>query len=461
MRSGTKMKMLVLGFDGASPILIDRWIGDLPTFKMFRNRGILGQTIPPTPAQTPVAWTTFMTGNNPGSHGIFSFAIRKKGTYERIIVRPNMVRSKTLWKIISEKGKKVGVINVPMSDVEDVKGFIVSGFLAKDEGTPYPKAIREKIRQRFGIDKIVGDLEVETLENVESNPDMFFERVNQITDDMADICLYLLEEEKCDLFTTVFMAMDRIQHFFWKNIDENHPRYEKNEYSTHVKEIYVKADKIISRFVKSVEEDTIVMVLSDHGFCPVHDEVFVNNYLEELGILRVKDGNIDLENSRAVSYGYGDIWLNVKGREPHGKIQPGIEYESAREEIIDGLKKVEIDGKKPFKDVKKREDVYWGSCLDEAPDLMGIFNVGWQAARRPEIVRKSESKRYVNDNPRWSGGHDGTHDPNDVPGILAMLGSRVQRKDVRANLWDLAPTILDAMGIPASSSMDGKTLKII
>ena len=75
------MKVLVLGLDGASPTLIDEWIDDLPAFRTCKEQGILGRTIPPIPAQTPVAWTSFMTGKNPGNHGIFSFAMRRRATY--------------------------------------------------------------------------------------------------------------------------------------------------------------------------------------------------------------------------------------------------------------------------------------------------------------------------------------------------------------------------------------------
>jgi len=455
------LKVLVLGFDGASPKLIDEWTEDLPTFKIFREQGIFGQTIPPVPAQTPVAWTTFMTGKNPGNHGIFSFAMRKQGTYERKIIRPEMVKSKTLWRILSEKGKRVGVINVPMSDAEEVNGFIIPGFLSRSEGIPHPNNIREMIKRKFKVNKLVGDLEIETLEKVENEPDLFFERVNQITDEMTDISLYLVQEENWDFFMAVFMSIDRIHHFFWRHVDKTHLRHEESRYSKLVKDFYIKADKIVNNHLKTIDEDTAVMVISDHGFCPIHKELIVNNYLEEHGFLKTKNGKIHIEESKAVSYGYGDIWLNVKGKEPNGIIKLGKEYETIRNQIISKLKNITIDGEKPIKDVKKREELYWGTHLNEAPDLNIIFNIGWQATRNPEITGKNKQKRYVNDNPKWSGGHDGTHDPKDVPGILAILGPGIQvGKEMRAHLWDIAPTILNIMNIPNSTDMDGKPLPI-
>jgi len=455
------MKVMVLGFDGASPQLIDKWINNLPTFKMFKEKGVFGYTIPPVPAQTPVAWTTFMTGKNPGNHGIFSFAMRKKGTYERRIATPKTLETKTLFQILNENGKKVGVINVPMCGIQEVQGFTAPGFLSENEGVFFPEEIREKIRRKFNVNKISGDVKTETLVKVKEDPDLFFEEVNQITDEMAEIALCLLQKEDWDLFMTVFMGTDRIQHFFWKYVDQTHSNYEKNKYSQLVKDFYVKIDKITESFYNSLDKDTITIVVSDHGFCPVEKEVVVNNYLEEIGLVKTKNGKIDLEQSKAVSYGYGDVWLNVKGREPYGFIKPGKHYEEVRKEITDKLMLTKIDNQIPFKHILKREDVYSGKYLSDAPDLQIIFKKGWQAARNPEIMERNELKRYVKENPMWSGGHDGTHDPVDVPGIIFSPDLEFKEKlEIGIPLKNLAPTILSLMKLPIPRDMDGEPTEL-
>ena len=455
------LKTLVLGFDGASPVLINKWINYLPTFRKFKEQGIFGQTIPPIPAQTPVAWTTFMTGKNPGNHGIFGFIMRKKGTYERTIIGPEMIRSKTLWQILGEAQRKVTAINVPMTDKEYVNGSVIPGFMSKNEGVPYPNSLKEAIRHKFKTDRLEGDLDIETLNRVEADPDSFFRRANEITDRMAEISLYILRQEKWDFFMPVFMGLDRIQHFFWKYVDPTHPRHEENTYGKFVKDFYGKVDRIIGDFLEFVDQDTVVMLVSDHGFCPVHTEVVVNNYLEEQGFLALGSEKIDVEGSKAVSYGYGDVWLNVKGREPRGLINAGEEYEAARNQIVECVKEITVDGKRPIKDVKKREELWWGPYLNEAPDLNIIFNVGYQAARRPEITNRNNQKRYINENPRWNGGHDGTHDPTDVPGIVGMIGPGIPNgKEVKVYLWDIAPTVLSLMGIPIPADVDGKSIRL-
>ncbi len=458
------MRTLVIGLDGASPRLIDKWIEELPTFKMFKEEGVWGLSIPPLPAQTPVAWTTFMTGKNPGKHGIFSFVMRRQGTYERRIINPNMIDSKTLWRVLSENGKKVGVVNVPMTAVEELKGFMIPGFLSRNEGVPHPLYVKNKLKRKFGEKavEIVGDVETSFLEMVKKDPNSFFKRINEITDDLSEISLYLFKEEAWDFFMVVFLGTDRIQHFFWKYVDERHPEYEENEYGVKVKQHYKKMDQIIARFLSEKPKDTVTILLSDHGFCPVQKEVLVNDLFREHGIINVKDEKIDLEKSLAVSHGYGDVWLNVKDREPQGVIERGNEYEDVRSEITHILENLKFGAKKPVKKVERREDVYWGPHVREAPDLTIVFHEGWQAARGSEIVKRPGEKGYVVDSQRWNGGHDGTHDPVDVPGLLAMIGPGVERKQsFEAFLYQLMPTILSLHGIPIPQGVDGDPIKYL
>ena len=136
---------------------------------------------------------------------------------------------------------------------------------------------------------------------------------------------------------------------------------------------------------------------------------------------------------------------------------PGEEYEGVRDGVIAKLQDVTIDGQSPIKGVRRREEVWWGERLKEAPDLTAIFNPGYQAARWPEIMAKKGQGSYANKNPRWSGGHDGTHDPVDVKGIIGLLGPGIGAgRDIDVQLWDVAPTILRLMKVANPADMDGE-----
>lgn len=458
----TAKKVCVIGLDGASPLLISAWLDELPTFRRFRDEGLWGSSIPPLPAQTPVAWTTFMTGKNPGKHGIFSFIQRTPGSYQRRIAAPSFIKSDTLWQILSTHGKRVGVINVPMSTYDRINGFMIPGFLDRQEGIPQPQSIHELIKRRFRVNTMPGDVETDILAQARSNPDLLLDRIDEITELNAKISLHLLEHEPWDFFMTVFMGTDRIGHFFWNHIDPAHPNFTHNEFTDRAKQYYRSVDKILSEFLKRIPSNTLSILVSDHGFCPVTREVFLNNYLQQQEYLHVRDQKVDLARSLAVAYGYGDIWLNVSGREPNGMIKPGHEYQHLREEIIKSLQNIQINGESPIQQVVKREDVYWGPYVSEAADLIAIHNQQWQSARRPEILLQTSQREYFRTNPLWSGGHDGSHNPEEVPGILGFLGPDLnkERSPLKAQLWDVAPTILQYLDIPIPQSMDGRPVTL-
>ena len=451
------MKVIVLGFDGASPLLINKWLDQLPNLKKLKEHGYFGISIPPIPAQTPVAWSTFITGMNPGKHGIFSFITKKPGSYETRIASPSQRSGKSLWRILNEAGLSVGVVNVPMSGLEPLKGFIIPGFLSKDEGVPHPFGVRRLVEREFGVQRMVGDVEVDFLRTVRQQPEAFWERVHEITEQNFQIGLYLAENIQPDFFMQVFMGTDRIQHFFWRYVDESHPMHTEGKYTRRIMEYYRKVDRIVGTYLR-LADDALLVVLSDHGFCHIHKVLPLNRHLKRMNLLKSGEEGILWSESKAFSLGYGDIWINVQGREPAGLVKPGEDYERLRRRIEELLKSLEFNGEHPVKAVLRREDAFWGPRIGEAPDLVVLFNVGWQAYRDPN--RELRGSALVEPSERWDGGHDGAHDPQDVPGFLALSAPDLPRGAIKLHLWDVAPTILKWLGVEVPWEMDGKPANI-
>jgi predicted AlkP superfamily phosphohydrolase/phosphomutase len=456
-------KVLVIGLDGASPSIVNDWIGELPAFKKFQTEGLLGYSIPPIPAQTPVAWTSFMTGKNPGKHGVFSFIQREQGSYRRRVANPRQLHDTTLFQILSEYGKRLCVLNVPMTSYSRINGVMIPGFLDSREGIPQPKQFQEMIKRKFGLDSLPGDVDTETLSQAKTNPDRLLNKIFEITEVLADVTLHCLKELTWDFFMTVFMGTDRIGHFFWRYMDKKHPQYLENEFTSQSRKYYRLIDDILLKIIQAIPKDTLIILISDHGFCPISKEIYLNNYLQKLGLIETTNDHVNLETSKAIAYGYGDIWLNVRGREPHGIIDKQRSYDMIRDEIIKALQELQIDGEKPIQKVVKKEDIYCGPLVPDAADLLTIFNTNWQAARRPEILPLNSSEHYVNNKPLWFGGHDGTHNPNEVPGILGFLGANLFRgtHSPIAYLWDVVPTILNVLDLPIPRDLDGKIIPIL
>jgi predicted AlkP superfamily phosphohydrolase/phosphomutase len=461
--AGPYKKVVVIGLDGASPSIVNDWIDELPTFQKFQTKGLLGYSIPPIPAQTPVAWTSFLTGKNPGKHGVFSFIQREQGLYKRRIASPNQLQDPTVFQILSEHGKRLCVLNVPMTSYDRINGVMIPGFLDSREGIPQPKTFQEMIKKKFGFASLPGDVDTETLSKAKTNPDRLLNRIFEITEILADVTLHCLTELSWDLFMSVFMGTDRIGHFFWRYMDKKHPQYLQNEFTIQSRRYYRLIDDTLLKIEQTIPEDTLLILVSDHGFCPISKEIYLNNYLQKIGLIETTNHHVNLETSKAIAYGYGDIWLNVRGREPCGIIEGQHAYDSIREAIIQALSELRINGEKPIKKVVKKEDIYWGPRVSEAADLITIFNTNWQAARRPEILMLKSNEHYVNTQPLWVGGHDGTHNPKEVPGILGFLGTNLHRGNPSpiAHLWDVTPTILNTLNLPIPGDLDGKIIPIV
>ncbi len=502
--------VFILGLDGASPELMESLIdsGKLPTFKRLKEEGTMGRLRTTIPPITGAAWSSFMTGKNPGKHGIFDFIYRKGGTYHLSPINSRRREGRSFWSRVSDGGKKVCIFNVPVTyPPEEVNGVMVSGMLTPSNRTDYthPSSLLKELEQ------ITGGYEIHITEAYsKGGEDRFLKHLYDVTRKKTDAIEYLFKREDWNLFVAVLEGIDVIQHELWHCCDPNHFRHDPSEkrYTDAIPRFYQEMDDFLRKVMENwVDSQWTLIVMSDHGAGPLEKLLYVNNFLMKKGFLRLKRGirssfkhhlfqrgvvpmnfyhlllrmglgrfkrkarfgqrenwlrpfflsfeDVDWSETVAYSFGStaGQIYLNLKGREPQGIVQPGIESERIREDIIRELKELvdEETGEKVVGEVFRKEEIYSGRYLNDAPDIVFI-------PRQFEIAAFGEYEFASDQILDYSQGVSGSHR---MEGLLMMKGEGIRpgNKIEGAQIIDLAPSVLYLFGFPIPKDMDGKVLE--
>jgi len=275
-----------------------------------------------------------------------------------------------------------------------------------------------------------------------------------------------LNKVKHGLCVCVFDGTDRIQHTFWRDLDENHPAHQEHHKPRRViEQLYQRMDTIVGKTLnKCKAKDTVLMVISDHGFNTFRYGVDLNRWLEENGYLKLKDSakdekylaSVDFSQTRAFAVGLAGIFLNLKGREAKGIVDPGNEASLLRDEIAGKLTALNdpIRDQKVIKQVYNALKIYKGPYKNQAPDLIIGYNAGYRASWETAVGQVTE-QIFHNNTKAWSGDHCIDHSL--VPGVL-FCNRRVSTEEPR--LMDIGPTVLDMFGINVPAYMDGKPLAV-
>ena len=285
---------------------------------------------------------------------------------------------------------------------------------------------------------------------------------------------HVMDRQKTGSISVVFDATDRIQHMFFRYLDDKHPANAGKDVERHrhaIRDLYDRADELVGETVERLKKDDVLFVISDHGFKTFRRGVNLNTWLRENGYLFLQDDpaegappplpggttveptRIDWSRTRAYANGLGGFYLNVKGREKSGIVAPD-EIEDLRKELIAGLKELrDPDLDTPcVNDVLDDRDCYRGPYVENGPDIVVGFKIGWRTGWDAAVGRVSSS--VFEDNTRsWSGDH--CVDPRLVPGILFSTEMFAATKPA---LIDLAPTILELFGIDKPAWMTGRNL---
>ncbi len=249
----------------------------------------------------------------------------------------------------------------------------------------------------------------------------------------------------------VFDTSDRVQHMFYRHFEGRGD----SQWSGAIADLYQRMDVLVGKAMRQIDQHTMLFVLSDHGFCSFRRAVNLNSWLHRNGYLALNDGgDIDWSRTRAYTLGLSGLYLNLRGREAQGLVQPGAEAEALRSELIErlsGLRDEELN-EVAIRQVYLTSNLYRGPYLDAAPDLIVGYNDGYRTGWDAALGKVSA--RVIEDNPKaWSGDH--CVDPVLVPGVL-FCNRKIDCED--PGIEDMAPTALDLFGIDPPAWMDGKPL---
>lgn len=503
-------KVLILGLDGATPELVDRWVEEnkLPYLKQIMEKGVYGKLKSVYPPISPAAWTTFATGYNPGKHGVYDFRDydnTRYGCFADTIVDSNSFAGKTIWDIVGAAGQKVGVVTVPVTyPAWKVNGFMISGYPTPDTGKSftYPPELGKT------LPPMVGDAAFFK----SATGHVLLKEMNRSMHECTDVSIDLMNKDDYGLFIMVVGATDRAHHDWWKYIDPQHPAYDPKEaelYGDLILEVYKAADACVGKFLEAIDDDTTVIVMSDHGGGSHPKDYLNSNYvLRTLNLLKPsakaskKSGfkaafkqfyrtkirrfaylekvyrslpqglkkiattmdsqtmmnldAIDWKHTKAYRFPMyppvEGIMINVAGRQPEGCVQPGEEYEAIRTHILEEMRSLRDPktGEPIVLEAYRREELYHGERLETAPDLILVTQDQYKGGTSIDELISAVPLDVIS---KLSGVHR-------MNGIILAQGPHIRRnaRIEGAGIIDVAPTVMYALGMPIPTDMDGKPL---
>ena len=498
-------RVVIVGLDGGAWPVLDGFMrsGSMPNLKSLVEGGYRADLRSTNPPITPVAWASFATGMNPGRHGVFGFAAQQSapGEYLPPPARRDAIASPSLWRRLSDHGLTSIVLSVPLTyPPEPIRGSMVTGMFTPgphSRCTHPPGLKRELVEEgsmpRFGVETAARLREAERSGDARAVTGARLAFVADLEDMTARLMRAVrhLGRSDFDLLAAVFVATDRVQHWMWDDVLRSSEGAD-GEVEDRIRGLYRLVDACVGELAEAAG-DGLVLMMSDHGFGRCSGQFSLNRYLVDAGYAHVRGASPLLRLRRALkgSAAYGGLrrlaggravarralaaaqeldWsstmaffvpgtygvrVNLRGREARGVVEPGEEYERLRSELREAIADA-VDpatGCRPVARVDLREDVYDGGLVEWAPDLILVPDEG------PGYVLTSgnpRDRRLVSHEPHSRGSHR-------FNGVLVAHGQGVASSLApgRADIVDLAPTVMRYLGVSAETEMDGVPLDAV
>jgi predicted AlkP superfamily phosphohydrolase/phosphomutase len=446
-------------------LIFDEWLADLPNIRGLTETGAYGELESIIPPITVPAWTCMMTSKDPGELGCYGFRNRSGYSYDGLSFANSLaIKEDTVWDILTRSGKRSILIGVPQTyPPKPLNGYLISCFLApstKSEYT-YPPELKEEIER-------VAEGYMLDVENFRSEDKrQILDQIYTMTRKRFKVARHLITSQDWDFFMMVEMGIDRIQHGFWKYFDTDHFAHEPgSEFQEAIRDYHRYIDQEIGALLSLLDRDTIVMVVSDHGAQRMDGGICVNEWLIREGYLALKEmpqevtslAKTKIDWNKTLVWGeggyYSRLFLNVKGREPQGIIEPE-NYEKVREELKAKLEALGDErGASIGTKVHRPQDIY-RRVNGIPPDLIAVLgNLRWRSVGS---VGHGKVHTFEND----TGPDDANHSQYGIFIMSDLQGSRGQRglKLTNLHLADVAPTVLDLLGLEVPKDMHGKVIR--
>ncbi|MFH0817352.1 MAG: alkaline phosphatase family protein [Candidatus Micrarchaeota archaeon] len=456
-------KVLVIGLDCATPQLVfDKWLEKLPNIKKIASEGAFGKLKTVIPPITCPAWMCMMTGKPPNKLGVYGFRNRKGNSYSEIMIaNSSEIKEKTVWDILSGLGKKSIIVGVPQTyPPKPLNGNMVTCFLTPslESQFTYPPELKDEVlRATPGYMFDVEEFRTEDRDGV-------LKQIYDMTEARFKLMGHLMKSKEWDFAMVVEMGPDRMHHAFWKYFDKSHKKYEKgNKYEGEMLKYYQFLDKKIGELLEAVDDDTAVLIVSDHGAKAMKGCFCINEWLIKEGYLVLKSYpekptslskcEVDWAKTKAWAWGgyYSRVFLNVKGREELGLI-PQKEFENERQILIRKLLAIPGPDGKPMKTIAdSAEGIYKEKCEGDVPDILAFFD---DLQLRPAGT-VGHNAIYLDEND--TGPDDAVRDWHGI--FLIKEPDRKHTRELRGlSILDIAPTILSLMETEVPKDMKGKVI---
>jgi len=464
VRPSSRKRVLILGLDCAEPSLIfHHYRDEMPNWKRLMSAGAWGEIESTTPPITVPAWMCALTSKDPGQLGIYGFRNRADHSYEKMtIANARSVNEPTVWDYLGRAGKQSYLVGVPPSfPPKPMVGGSIGCFLSPNAQAKftYPESLRDDVL------RIAPNYLVDVPNFRTDDKQWLLQKIYEMTEDHFKVIKALMKEKSWDFLMSVEIGVDRLHHGFWKYHDATHPKHEPgNPLLNSIHDYYVWLDQQIGGVLELIDDETSVIVMSDHGAKKMDGGITINEWLinegylvlaeKPPGIVPLEKVKVDWSKTRAWGSGgyYGRIFLNVQGREPQGVIPPS-EYEKVRDELIEKICAIPDDKGKPLATrVHKPQQIY-RATKNIPPDLIVIFgDLYWRAVGS---IGLNTLHTFEND----TGPDDANHaqmgmfiyyDPKRNLGGRELKGLQ---------LYDIAPTVLNEFGLQVPSDMIGKKIQ--